>query len=227
MNRLGLAGILATLALLLPSRSAGAQEQPPPPPVGSRGHAFELGAGAGFAQVWTPASAGPAGRMLGTGVGGALALDLGYRATPALALGVWGEGAELGGTVAQPVASSLYAAAAGIGGTWHFRPSAPDVDPWLAVGTGWRGQWFGYRGAGTYSEHGLELARARVGVDVRVSPSVAIGPVAGGSLDLFLTQELPGGSWIRATSAPTAASVFAGVHGTFDTPLEQKRPAAP
>lgn len=216
MIRLGLGGVAATLALLSLCRSAGAQEEPQPPPVGSKGHAFELGAGAGFAQVWTPAAAGPAGRTLNTGVGGALAIDLGYRATPGLALGVWGEGAELGGTVAQPVASSFYAAAAGIGGTWHLGPRAPDVDPWVAVGTGWRGQWFGYRGSGTYSEHGLELARARVGVDVRLSPAVAIGPVAGGSLDLFLTQELPGGSWIRVTSSPTAESLFAGVHGTFD-----------
>jgi hypothetical protein len=216
MLRIGPAGIAATLALLWPSASAEAQEEPAPPPVGSRGNALELGVGAGFAQVWNPASAGGGGRALTQGIGGALAIDLGYRATPGLALGVWGEGAELGGTVVQPVASSLYAAAAGVGGTWHFGPRAPDVDPWVAVGTGWRGQWFGYQGGGTYSEHGLELARARVGVDVRVSPAVAIGPVAGGSVDLFLTQELPGGSWMRVTSSPTAESLFAGVHGTFD-----------
>jgi hypothetical protein len=221
MHRLGLGTIVATLALLLPPRAAHAQEVPGELPVGSRGNAFELGAGAGFAQAWSPATGGRTGRVLTTGAGAALSLDLGYRASANLGIGIWGEGAELGATVLRPVASSLYAAAAGIGGTWHFRPRASDVDPWVALGTGWRGQWFGYQGGGTYSEHGLEMARARVGVDLRVSPSIAIGPVAGGAVDLFLTQQVPGGPWIRVASSKLAESLFAGVRGTFDVPLHQ------
>lgn len=220
MNRLGLARVAAALVLLLLPAGVRAQEASQRP-VGSRGEAFELGVGAGFAQAWSPASAGTARRMLTTGVGGALGMDLGYRATPTFALGVWGEGAELGGTVVQPVASSFYAVAAGIGGTWHLGPASPSADPWLAVGTGWRGQWFGYQGGRTYSEHGLELARARVGVDLRVSPAVAIGPVAGGAVDMFLTQQVPGGPWVRVGSSQFGESIFAGVHGTFDAPLRQ------
>lgn len=219
MDRFALRSIAATVPLLLLPLAARAEEAPQELPAGARGNALELGTGAGFAQVWNPAAATRAGRVLTTGTGGALELDLGYRATPSLGLGVWGEGAELGATVVQPVASSLYAAAAGIGGTWHFRPRASDVDPWVAVGTGWRGQWFVYQRGGTYSEHGLELARGRVGVDLRVTPAVAIGPVVGGALDMFLTQELPGGSWIRVRASAIGESFFAGVHGSFDVSL--------
>lgn len=224
MNRVASGPIVATLVLLIPATARAQNEERPEPPVGSRGHALELGAGAGFAQVWNPASTSRGGRVLATGAGGALDLELAYRATANLGLGVWAEGAQLGVTVVQPVASSLYGAAAGMGGTWHFRPRALDVDPWISVGAGWRGQWFVYQGGGTYSEHGIEAARVRAGVDLRVSPAVAIGPVVGGSADLFLTQELPGGSWIRVRSSQLGESFFAGVRGTFDVPLLRQAP---
>jgi hypothetical protein len=215
-------GCAAAALILSSAATANGQEVPGQAPVGAHGHAFELGLAGGFEQSFSPASAGANGAVLSPGAGGALGVDLGWRATSNLAIGVWAHGAQLGVTGAQAppeIPANLYEAAAGIGGTWHFRPSAANLDPWVAIGTGWRGQWFGYGGGATYAEHGLELVRGRVGLDVRVSQTVAIGPVVGGSLDSYLTQELPGGRWVAVSGRPIAGSFFAGMRGTLDVPL--------
>jgi len=205
------------------SAAARAQEVPAQAPIGARGNAFELGLSGGYAQSFSPAATGgPNGRVLTTGEGGALEADLGWRASSNVAIGVWGHGAQLGMTAAQAppaIPRNLYEAAAGLGGTWHFQPAAPHLDPWVAVGTGWRGQWFGYTNGATYAAHGLELVRARVGLDIRVSRAVAIGPIVGGSLDDYLTQQLPGGRWVAVSGRPLAGSFFAGIRGTLDVPL--------
>jgi hypothetical protein len=217
--RAGLHGCVAAALILSSAAAAHAQEVPAEAPMGARGNAFELGLAGGLLQGYGPASAGGAGAVLNPGTGGALEADLGWRASSNLAIGVWGHGAQLGVTGAQAppaIPASLYEAGAGLGGTWHFRPSATDFDPWVSLGTGWRGQWFGYGNGGTYAEHGLELARGRVGLDVRVSRTVAIGPVIGGSMDAYLTQELPSGRWVAVSGRPVAGSLFAGIRGTLD-----------
>jgi len=220
--RAALHGCVAAALVLSSATAAHAQEVPGQAPFGAHGHAFELGLAGGLEQAFSPASAGGAGAVLSPGVGGALDADLGWRATPNLTIGAWGHGAQLGVTGAQAppaIPTNLYEAGAGLGGTWHFRPSAANLDPWVGVGTGWRGQWFGYGNGATYAEHGLELVRGRVGLDVRVSRSVAIGPVIGGSMDAYLTQELPGGRWVAVSGRPIAGSIFGGFRGTLDVPL--------
>jgi hypothetical protein len=218
--RAALHGCVAAALILSSAVAAHAQpEVPGEAPIGAHGGAFELGLAGGFAQSFGPASVGGAGAVLNPGAGGALDADLGWRASSNLAIGVWGYGAQLGvtGKQAPPaIPTSLYEAAAGLGGTWHFRPSAAVFDPWVALGTGWRGQWFGYTSGATYVEHGLELVRGRVGLDWRVSRSVAIGPVVGGSVDAYLTQELLSGRWVAVSGRPLAASFFAGLRGTLD-----------
>ena len=218
--RVALHGCAASALILLSAAAAHAQEVPPQAPIGAHGSAFELGIAGGYAQSFSPAStAGANGAVLTTGAGGALDADLGWRASSNLAIGAWGHGAQLGVTAAQAppaIPRNLYEAAAGLGGTWHFQPSAAHLDPWVAVGTGWRGQWFGYGNGATYAEHGLELVRARVGLDVRVSRAVAIGPIVGGSMDAYLTQQLPGGRWVAVSGRPLAGSFFAGIRGTLD-----------
>jgi hypothetical protein len=195
-------------------------------PVGANGNAFELGLAGGFAQGIGPASSGGTGAVLNPGAGAAVDADVGWRASSNLAIGAWGHGAQLGVTgqqAAPAVPAKLYEAAAGLGGTWHFRPSATDLDPWVALGTGWRGQWFGYTRGATYAEHGLELVRGRFGLDVRVSRSVALGPVVGGSMDAYLTQQLPNGSWVAVGGRSLAGYFFAGLRGTLDVPLGGSR----
>jgi hypothetical protein len=213
-------GCAAVALILSSSAAARAQEVPGQAPIGAHGSAFELGIAGGYAQSFSPASTvGPNGAVMTTGTGGALDADLGWRASSNLAIGVWGHGAQLGMTAAQAppaIPRNLYEAAAGLGGTWHFQPAAAHLDPWVAVGTGWRGQWFGYGNGATYAAHGLELVRARVGLDVRVSRAVAIGPIMGGSLDDYLTQLLPGGRWVAVSGRPLTGSFFAGIRGTLD-----------
>jgi hypothetical protein len=218
--RAALHGCVATALILSSAAAAHAQQEVPGQvPIGAHGSAFELGLAGGFAQGFGATSAG----VLNPGAGAAVDADLGWRASSNLAIGVWGHGAQLGvtGNQAPPaIPRSLYQAAAGLGGTWHFRPSAADLDPWVALGTGWRAQWFGYRGGPTYAEHGLELVRGRLGLDLRVSRSIAIGPVVGASMDAYLTQQLPSsGGWVAVTGRPLAGSFFAGLRGTLDVPL--------
>jgi hypothetical protein len=220
--RAALHGCVAAALILLAAAAARAQEVPEQAPIGVHEHAFELGLAGGFAQSFSPASAGATGAVMSPGAGGALDADLGWRASSNLAVGVWGYGAQLGVTGAQAppaIPSNLYEAAAGLGGTWHFLPSASVAHPWVALGMGWRGQWFGYGNGATYAEHGVELLRGRVGLDVRVSRSVAIGPIIGGSMDSYLTQQLPGGRWVAVSGRPLAGSFFAGIRGTLDLPL--------
>ncbi len=220
--RAALHGCVAAALVVSSTAAAHAQEVPGQAPIGSHGKAFELGLAGGYEQSFSPASSGAAGAVLSPGAGGALDADLSWRASAHVAVGAWGHGAQLGMTAAQAppaIPANLYEAAAGLGGTWHFLPSSPRVDPWLTVGTGWRGQWFGYGNGATYAEHGLELVRGRVGVDLRVSQTVAIGPVVGGSLDDYLTEQLPGGRWVAVPGRPLAGSFFAGIRGTLDVPL--------
>ena len=221
--RAALHGCAAAALVLLHAVAAHPQEVPGQAPIGAHGSAFELGIAGGYAQSFSPAATGgPNGRVLSTGEGGALEADLGWRASSNVAIGVWGHGAQLGMTAAQAppaIPRNLYEAAAGLGGTWHFLPSSAHLDPWLSLGTGWRGQWFGYGDGATYAAHGLELVRARVGLDIRVSRAVAIGPIIGGTLDDYLTQQLPGGRWVAVSGRPLAGSFFAGIRGTLDVPL--------
>ena len=220
--RAALHGCAAASLILLRTVAAHAQEVPAQAPIGAQGNAFELGIAGGYEQSFSPASTAGPGAFMTTGAGGALDADLGWRASSNLAIGAWGHGAQLGITAAQAppaIPRNLYEASAGVVGTWHFQPSAAHLDPWLSVGTGWRGQWYGFGNGDMYAAHGLELVRARVGLDIRVSRAVAIGPIVGGSLDDYLTQQLPGGRWVAVSGRPLAGSFFAGIRGTLDVPL--------
>ncbi len=62
--------------------------------------------------------------------------------------------------------------------------------------------------------HGLQLARARVGLDVRVSPDVAIAPVVGADANMFLWQDVTTSTAIADPRITTF--IFAGVQGRMD-----------
>jgi hypothetical protein len=65
--------------------------------------------------------------------------------------------------------------------------------------------------------HGLQLARAQVGLDVRVSRDVAIGPMIGGDIDLFIWRNPEGAAGNAAIPDKELSTfVFAGVQGRFD-----------
>ena len=64
---------------------------------------------------------------------------------------------------------------------------------WLSFGAGYR--FLSEEPAGPNNNllvHGFQLARAKVGIDVRVSDSVAIAPTLGGDVDMFLWRNPEG-----------------------------------
>jgi len=203
----------AALALLVPTL-AGAQqaeksymEQQLPAPS----QAFEATVGTGYTQGFG---------MLRSGVGmpqvahEGIAIDAsaGYRIDPHFAVAFAGQYHELSAQNAS--------ATRGVTGTlaaqYHIVPQTR-LDPWVELGTGYRLLWQvpSTNIEATALTHGWEIARARVGFDLRLSPDIAISPVIGADATVFLWQDIGGNN--TAIGSPTVNTfVFAGVQGRLD-----------
>jgi len=104
--------------------------------------------------------------------------------------------------------------AAGLEGQYHFLPSRRS-DPWVGLGFGWRGYWSD-RGLGSYGLQGLDLARVRVGVDYRLTPTFAAGPVLGiTATDMLRASPPQGTGYSEADGRKVNTFVFAGFAGRF------------
>jgi hypothetical protein len=194
-------------------------EAPPPVSAGARGGALELGVSAGFTDGWGTLGTSETGSTRIPGGGIALELDPSWRALPLLAIGVYGFGAQLTDVAALPSSGDVIQAGAGIQGTVHLRPTAPRLDPWISLGSGWRGQWLSYQAGSSTVQNGWELVRARAGLDSRITPGLALGPVIGGSLSRYYAQEPLPGPWLTVNEDPGLnVYVFAGVRATLDWP---------
>ncbi len=179
-------------------------------------HALEIGVGAGFSSGGGPIGGGQRHLEDVANPGGAFELDLGYRVTPNLVLGGYGTLAAYQTGDAVDTSSDVFAATAGLQAGWHFRPTY-NLDPWVKVGTGWKSLWVSQDHVKTTALQGLELARVQVGLDYRASKTVAIAPVIGGSVDMFLAQDTPmTTSYDEISSKKVNFTGFAGVVGTFD-----------
>jgi len=151
--------------------------------------------------------------------GGAVQIGVGYRLIPPLTLGLYGSGAMFSRADQVDGSTSLYSSTAGVQADWHFLPSQQEFDPWVSLGTGWRGYWI-HNDQGTTSLHGLELAKLQVGVDYRVARTVAISPLIGADVSMFLTQASPTSPSFSNISDPQVNTfVFAGLMGRFDLPV--------
>jgi hypothetical protein len=180
-------------------------------------NALEIAVGTGYSQGAGPIAGGMANHLEDlTGPGGAVELDLGYRINPMLSIGGFGTLAKYAtGTVADD-GQDNYSATAGIQAIAHIRPDR-SVDPWLSLGTGWKGLWISPEEGKTTSLQGLELARLQLGIDYRITRDVAIAPVIGGSLDMFLQESSPMTSGYTDLQTKKANFTgFAGVAGRFD-----------
>jgi hypothetical protein len=148
--------------------------------------AFEVALGGGYVQG--RGGAGSAGDVQDiTGPGGNIELQLGLRAIPQLSVGVYATLARFRNGDVFMDGSRVHGATAGLHATWHAR-SSRSVDPWIALGAGWRGLWFTPSGAAKSSIHGLELARLQLGIDYRFTRWFAISPIVGISASLFLRE---------------------------------------
>ncbi len=183
------------------------------PPVEN---AFELGVAAGYSQGGGPVGGGMRHLEDLANVGGAVELDAGYRVTPNLILGAYGTLAAYQNGDTIDGSSDVIGATAGLQAGWHFRPDR-SLDPWVRLGTGWKAMWISPDHTKTTALQGLELARVQIGLDYRASRDVAISPVIGGSLGMFLAQDTPmTTSYDEIASKKVNFTGFAGVAGTFD-----------
>lgn len=149
--------------------------------------------------------------VAGPGGGGELAV--GYRITPNLNLAAYGSIAGYSGEGSDNDSASM---TAGLKADWHFLP-ASDVDPWVSLGAGIKGQWIGDREELERTVIGVELAKAQLGVDYRVSPSFAIGPVIGASAAMYTHEETSMTSGYEAIDDKKVSWTFtAGLLGRFD-----------
>jgi hypothetical protein len=183
-------------------------------------HAVELTVGTGYAQGFGNVGAlQPKLTDIGT-AGGEVQLGAGYRLLPSLGLGVYGSGAMYGRGSQVDNETSLYSATAGVQGDWHFLPAASEWDPWVSLGTGWRGYWLNNT-QGTSALHGWQIAKLQLGVDYRVAPAVSISPVVGADLTMFFTQSAAQATGYSSVSSPDVnAFVFGGLLGRFDIPTQ-------
>jgi len=157
-------------------------------PVAPVTRSLELGLGAGYSQ-----GGGKLGGTMGnlediSGAGGLVELDLGYRIVPQLSLGVYGTFSKLqkGDHVAGN--ADVLGATAGVQAVLHLRADR-SIDPWVSLGAGWKALWVDPVNSATSSLQGLELARLQIGADYRVSKDVAIAPVIGASLSMFISED--------------------------------------
>lgn len=171
--------------------------------------ALELTIATGYTQPFGMLRSGsgfPDVARAGIGVG----LGAGYRIDPHWGVAIDGQYQEL--------STQDEDAARGASGTfaaqYHIDPRAR-LDPWVELGVGYRALWqVEAAPAQTLLTHGIELARARVGVDLRISPDVSIAPVIGADATLFLWQDM---GTITAISSPAVSTfVFAGLQGRVD-----------
>lgn len=88
------------------------------------------------------------------------------------------------------------------------------LDPWVELGTGYRGFWETAEGQNALLTHGFQLARARVGMDLRGSEALSIGPVIGADATLLLWQD--GGQQVAIADPRLSTFVFAGIQGRLD-----------
>lgn len=97
---------------------------------------------------------------------------------------------------------------------YHIAPNAR-LDPWLELGSGYRLLWLVPFGPGPNTLfHGPQLVRVRAGLDVRISPGVALSPVIGADASMFVFQDDVA---ITALRNPTVSTfVFAGLQGRID-----------
>ncbi|MGH7297700.1 MAG: OmpA family protein [Polyangiaceae bacterium] len=175
--------------------------------------ALELKIGTGYTQgigMLTPTRT--ISNASGAGFGGSLDVD--YRLDRRWSIG--GEGQYQEFQSAQN--SSARGLAFNAGATYHFDPVLRG-DPWVRLGTGYRlfyeNDPTGQAGV-TWTRHGFDLLTAKVGYDVRISQDVAIAPVIGADLNVFIWEDPTSGPSHIMTTAQPATFVYAGLQGRFD-----------
>lgn len=192
-------------------------------PLGAATHSVELTIGTGYAQGFGDVGNGQAKLTDVSQGGGAVQLGVGYRVLPSLTLGVYGSGSMFSRGDQVDTSTNIYSGTAGVQTDWHFLPRLSEYDPWVSIGSGWRGYWTSADQGNNTSMQGVEWAKLQIGVDYRIDQAVAISPVVGADLTTFFTQSTPTSNGFTNITNPTVNTfVFAGVQGRFDIPTDSR-----
>jgi outer membrane protein OmpA-like peptidoglycan-associated protein len=225
------------------SKSDLGPEAAPTPRMLAPKEAHEIGVEAGYTQPFGSIDSEQSVSHIAH-AGGAVGLSYSYRFVPRFSLGVTGQFHESSPDDALGADAAVRGVAFGIFGTYHFSPFRR-FDPYASLGTGYRMLFIAPPGTNNnHMIHGLELGRFTAGLDMRITPDVALGPMAGADVNLFLwdRQQAVGGN-VDLTGVRPNTFVFAGVGGRFDLggklvsnqahvatawpePMEGPRPAA-
>jgi hypothetical protein len=179
-------------------------------------NALEIGVATGYSQ-----GGGKLGSTMSNledvaGPGAAVEVDVGYRLIPNLSIGAYGTFAKYQHGDLISDSNDVYGATAGVQAVLHLRPDR-SIDPFVSLGTGWRGLWMNPAQGKVTSLQGFELARLQIGADYRVSKDVAIAPVIGGSLSMFVSQDSPMTTdYTEIQDKKVNFTGFAGLAGRFD-----------
>jgi hypothetical protein len=187
--------------------TAGAQEvvnwqRQLPAPVDS----LELKVGTGYTQGFgmiLPHVGIP--HVAGAGVGVNAEAD--FRQSPYWSWGIQGQYQELGSQDNRGTRGVV----GNIGVTAHGSPYSA-TDPWARLGAGYRLLWLvDPPNEPTLMIHGFEAANLLLGLDIRPSQSLAIAPVIGGDLNVFVWQNAS-----TLSRAQVGTFVFAGLQVRLD-----------
>ena len=207
---------IPTVALAQPAEYSPENPKGVDEPFAALSDAFEISVGTGYSQ-----GGGPVGGELMhlediSGPGASVEIDLGYRINPTLSIGAFGTLAAYNNGERIAGDTDVLGATAGIQATAHLRPDR-SVDPWVSLGTGWKGLWLDPTNGKATSLQGFELARLQLGVDYRINESTAIAPMIGGSLGLFVSQDSPmTHGYTEISDKKVNFTGFAGLAGRFD-----------
>jgi hypothetical protein len=184
--------------------------------VAAPSNAIELGIATGYTQGVGPIGGGMQHVEDVSRAGGAVEVDAMYRINPMFAVGVYSSFSSYQTGDHINANTDVLGATGGIQAAMHLRPER-SVDPWLSLGTGWRGLWESPQSGKVTSLQGLELARLQIGVDYRIDQNVSISPVIGGSLNMFLTEDSPMTTKFDEIDDKKVNFIgFAGLAGRFD-----------
>jgi hypothetical protein len=183
-------------------------------------NAFEIGVSTGYTQGFGDIAAGQqVGDVADAGL--SVGLDLGYRATPGFSISASTQYQEFDPDNSLQEDTGVRGMTAGLNATFHLAPYQR-VDPTISLGTGYRLLWISPEDTqkdrnNNLLIHGFQLVKGSVGLDVRLNDSIAIGPMVGADLNMFVWEnpEGPQGNQ-EIDDMRVSTYVYAGLQGRFD-----------
>lgn len=151
--------------------------------------ALEIGISGGYSQGVGDIASGMDSVEDLAGAGGGAELQVGYRINENLSASLYGGFAAYStGDKLNESSNDVGAVTAGLKADWHFRPAAT-VDPWVSLGAGARWLAIDENSTNDHTLFGVDLLRVQAGVDYRITPSFAIGPVISATATTFIKED--------------------------------------